>query len=107
MITSNELLMNTSLLRQYVQLTVADILGESSQGFFRCKCFAVYLMLANGDGELSTTAKEILSEYEWSDCPEPRCPECTAELYRSIQDWMLPIVTGELTSVKDDGIQTI
>ena len=88
--------MNAAQLRQFVQLSVAEKLGEFSPGFLECNCFAVYLQLANSDTELSEPAKEILAGYEWDDCPEPRCPECTDELYRSIQDWMLPIVTGEL-----------
>ena len=91
--------MNTDQLRQYVQLSVAEKLGEFSIGFFECNCFAAYLQLANGNTEFSSPAKEILVGYEWDDCPEPRCPECNDELYRSIQDWMLPIVAGELKDV--------
>lgn len=88
--------MNTDQLRQYVQLSVAEKLGKFSIGFFECNCFAAYLQLANWDTEFSAPAEEILSGHEWDDCPEPRCPECNDELYRSIQDWMLPIVTGGL-----------
>ena len=92
--------MNANQLRQYVQLYTMEKLGKFSPGFFECNCFATYLQLANGDTEFSEPAEEILAEYEWGDCPEPRCPECTDELYRSIQDWMLPIVSGGLGDMK-------
>jgi hypothetical protein len=98
--------MNTNQLRQYVQLSIAEKLGEFSIGFFECNCFAAYLQLANDNTEFSSPAKEILAEYEWDDCPEPRCPECNDELYRSIQDWMLPIVTGELNNTIQNDSQT-
>lgn len=88
--------MNTKQLRQYVQLHTMEKLGKFSPSFFDCNCFAVYLQLANSNTELSAPAKEILAGYEWDDCPEPRCPECTDKLYRSIQNWMQPIITGEL-----------
>ena len=88
--------MNAAQLRQFVQLSVAEKLGEFSPGFFECNCFVTYLHLANGDTEFGAPAQEILAGYEWDDCPEPRCAECTDELYNSIQEWMLPIVDGWL-----------
>lgn len=94
--------MNVDQLRQYVQLSVMDKLDEFSLGFFECNCFAAYLQLSHGDTEYSNAAKEILSGYEWDECPQPRCPECTDELYNAIQEWMPMIMSGGLKNMVDE-----
>jgi len=82
--------------RSYVNLSIAEKLGILSNGYFKCNCFGLYLELAENNNDSGLAAREILAGYEWDDCPNPRCPECTEGLYLEIQRWKPMIVNGDL-----------
>ena len=79
--TSEEVGQMKDKMRTYIRLAVAEKLGEFSQGYYQCNCFAVYLRLSGHKGIVGQAAKQILSEHVWDDCPDPRCPECSDALY--------------------------